>query len=64
MAIVTVGIGLAKNAFAVHGADATSKAVQVRPSVARAELLALIASLPPCLNGMAACSGPHTSPAM
>ena len=59
MAIVTIGIDLAKNVFAVHGVDATGKAVLVRPSVARAKLLELIASLPPCLIGMEACSGAH-----
>ena len=59
MAIVTIGIDLAKNVFAIHGVDATGKAVLVRPSVARAKLLELIASLPPCLIGMEACSGAH-----
>jgi transposase len=39
--------------------DATGKAVLVRPNVARAKLLELIASLPPCLIGMEACSGAH-----
>ena len=57
--IVTIGIDLAKNVFAVHGVDATGKAVLVRPSVARAKLLELIASLPPCLIGLEACSGSH-----
>ena len=59
MAIVTVGIDLAKNVFALHGVDATGRAVLVRPSVARAKLLELVASLPPCLIGMEACSGAH-----
>jgi transposase len=59
MAIVTVGIDLAKNVFAVHGVDESGKAVLVRPSVARAKLPELIASLPPCLIGMEACSGAH-----
>ena len=58
-AIVTIGIDLAKNVFAVHGVDATGKAVLVRPSVARAKLLELIATVPPCLIGMEACSGAH-----
>jgi hypothetical protein len=31
MVIVTVGIDLAKNVFAVHGVDETGKAVLVRP---------------------------------
>ena len=59
MTIVTVGIDLAKNVFAVHGVDATGKSVLVRPSVSRAKLLELIATLPPCLIGMEACSGAH-----
>lgn len=59
MAIVFVGIDLAKNVFAVHGVDEHGKPVLVRSSVARAKLDALIASLPPCTIGMEACSGAH-----
>ncbi len=59
MAIVSVGIDLAKNVFAVHGVDASGKPALVRPSVPRTRLLELIASLPPCLIGMEACSGAH-----
>jgi transposase len=59
MAIVTVGIDLAKNVFAVHGVDATGKPVLLRPNVPRAKLAELIASLPPCLIGMEACSDAH-----
>ena len=59
MAIVTLGIDLAKNVFAVHGVDAAGKPALVRPSVARGKLLELVASLPPCLIGMEACSGAH-----
>ena len=59
MAIVTVGVDLAKNVFAVHGVDAAGRAVLVRPAVARSKLLELIAGLPPCLIGMEACSGAH-----
>ncbi len=54
MAIVSVGIDLAKNVFAVHGVDASGKPTLVRPNVPRARLLELIASLPPCLIGMEA----------
>ena len=59
MTIVTVGIDLAKNVFAVHGVDGAGKPALVRPSVARDKLLELIAALPPCLIGMEACSGAH-----
>lgn len=41
-AMVTIGIDLAKNVFAVHGVDATGKTALVRPSVLRARLLELI----------------------
>lgn len=59
MAIVTVGIDLAKNVFAVHGVDETGKPALVRPEVPRAKLLELMAHLPPYLIGMEACSGAH-----
>jgi transposase len=56
---MTVGIDLAKNVFAVHGVDETGRAALVKPKVARAHLLELIAQLPPCVIGMEACSGAH-----
>jgi transposase len=59
MAIVTVGIDLAKNVFAVHGVDGAGRAALVRTRVPRGKLLELVASLPACLIGMEACSGAH-----
>jgi transposase len=59
MTIVTIGIDLAKNVFAVHGVNEAGKAELVRPAVKREQLETLIASLPPCLIGMEACSGAH-----
>jgi transposase len=59
MAIVFVGIDLAKNVFAVHGVDEHGKPALVRCSVPRAKLHALVASLPPCTIAMEACSGAH-----
>lgn len=59
MTIVTLGIDLAKNVFALHGVDATGRAALARPSVPRAKLLETVAALPPCLIGMEACSGAH-----
>jgi transposase len=47
MAIVTVGIDLAKNVFAVHGVDELGNPVPVRPEAPSAKLLELIANLPP-----------------
>lgn len=59
MAIVFVGIDLAKNVFAVHGVDEAGKAALVKPAVPRGRLLELVAMLPPCTIGMEACSGAH-----
>ena len=41
MNIITVGIDLANNVFAVHGLDDNGKPVLVKPKVSRAELLPL-----------------------
>lgn len=60
MAIVYVGIDLAKNVFAVHGVNEAGKPDLVRPNVPRGKLGELIAALPPCTIAMEACSGaPH-----
>ena len=59
MAILFVGIDLAKQVFAVHAVDEGGKPALVKPTVPRDKLVALIASLPPCTIGMEACSGAH-----
>lgn len=59
MPIVTIGIDLAKNVFAVHGVDETGKAILIKPRVPRDQLATLIAQLPACVIGMEACSGAH-----
>jgi len=59
MAIVFVGIDLAKKVFAVHGVDEAGRAALVKSTVPRDKLLAMIAKLPPCTIGMEACSGAH-----
>ena len=59
MSIIVIGIDLAKSVFAVHGVNEAGKAELVKPRVSREQLLPLIASLPPCLIGMEACSGAH-----
>jgi transposase len=59
MAILYVGIDLAKSVFAVHGVDERGKAVLVKPNVARGKLVELIATLPACTVAMEACSGAH-----
>ena len=57
MTIITIGIDLAKNVFAVHGVNETGKPERVKLKVPRDQLMPLIANLPPCLIGMEACSG-------
>lgn len=59
MTILYVGIDLAKSVFAVHAVNEAGYPELVRPNVARAKLLELIVSLPPCVIGMEACSGAH-----
>lgn len=59
MAIVFVGVDLAKNVFAVHAVDDAGRPELVRPAVPRAKLLELVAALPPCAVGMQACTGAH-----
>ena len=59
MSILYVGIDLAKNVFAVHGVNEAGAAELRQPKIARGKLHALIASLPPCVIGMEACSGAH-----
>lgn len=59
MTILTVGIDLAKNVFALHGVNEAGKAELVRPSVPREQLKATLAALAPCVIGMEACSGAH-----
>ena len=59
VAIVLVGIDLAKNVFALHGVDVAGKACLVRPAVRRDQLLEMVAKLAPCTIGMEACSGAH-----
>jgi len=59
MAILFVGIDLAKTVFALHGVDEHGKAVLLAPKVARDKLVGMVAALPPCTIGMEACSGAH-----
>src|SRR6266849_1068917 len=56
--ITTAGIDLAKRVFALHAVDAAGRVV-LRKTVRREQLMEVVASLPPCLIGMEACSGAH-----
>ena len=49
MNMVTVGIDLTKNVFALHGVDQYVKAIFIKPKIARGQLLEMVAKLPPCL---------------
>jgi transposase len=59
MAILTVGIDLAKNVFALHGVNESGRPELVQPKVPRARLNEVVAGLPPCTVAMEACSGAH-----
>ena len=59
MAILTLGIDVAKNVFALHGVNQAGKPELLRPSVARSKLNELVAALPACTIGIEACSGAH-----
>ena len=59
MAIVCVGVDLAKNVFAIHGVDEVGKAVWVQARVPRAQLLAAFSNLRSCRIDREACSGAH-----
>lgn len=58
MNITTLGIDLAKNTFSLHGVN-TQGRVGLRKTVSRKKLLMTLATLPPCLIGLEACSGAH-----
>jgi len=56
--VTTVGLGLAKNLFQVHGADAQGRPVLKR-RLAREKVLEFFANLPACLVGLEACAAAH-----
>ena len=59
MKITTVGIDLAKNLFSMHGIDGHGKA-ELKRTVSRGKVMAVMAGIPPCLVGVEACSEPTT----
>ncbi len=58
MKIVTIGIDLAKEVFAVHGVD-TSGHIVLRKQIKRSEMSNFFVNLEPCLIGMEACGSAH-----
>lgn len=58
MAIVRIGLDIAKLVFQLHGVDGHGKAV-LKKTLSRSEMLTYFAKLPPCLIGIEACAGAH-----
>jgi transposase len=56
--VSTVGLDLAKYIFQLHGADSAG-AVVFRKRLRRGQLLAFLATLPPCTVAMEACGSAH-----
>lgn len=56
--VSTIGLDIAKQAFQVHGADASGRVV-FRKKIARAKLLEFFAAQPRCLVALEACGGAH-----
>src|ERR1041385_8834979 len=54
----TVGLGIAKSVFQVHGVDAAGNVV-VRRQLKRRYVLTFFQKLPPCLVGIEACATSH-----
>src|SRR5271167_3824001 len=58
MQVTTIGLGIAKNVFQVHGIDANEKVV-VRKQLRRSQVMAFFEALSPSLIGMEACATAH-----
>lgn len=58
MAIVRVGVDIAKTVFQIHGVDVHGKS-KLKKTLSRGEMLEFFAKLPACLVGIEACAGAH-----
>src|SRR3712207_9559270 len=56
--VTTIGLGIAKSVFQVHGISASGE-VLIRRQVRRGQVLKVFARLPPCLIGIEACASAH-----
>jgi len=56
--VSTVGLDLAKHIFQLHGADSAG-AVVFRKKLRRGQVLAFLATLPPCTVALEACGSAH-----
>ena len=58
MAIVRIGLDIAKLVFQVHGVDEHGK-TKLKKTLSRKEMIEFFAALPACLIGIEACGGAH-----
>jgi transposase len=58
MNTIMIGLDIAKNAFQVHGIDATGT-VTMRRKLRRGQMESFFAGLSPCVVGLEACGGAH-----
>lgn len=58
MAVVRIGLDIAKSVFQVHGVDGHGK-VTIKKTLSRKEVLEFFATLPACLIGIEACASAH-----
>ena len=58
MEVTTIRIDVAKSVFGVHGVDAEGRVI-FRKRLLRNRLLKFLATQPPCLVGLEACSSAH-----
>ena len=56
--VSTIGLDIAKQAFQLHGADASGRVV-LRRKIVRAKLMKFFSSQPRCLVALEACGGAH-----
>ena len=58
MAVVRIGLDIAKHVFQVHGVAEDGRVV-LRRQLRRGQVAAFFSELPPCLVGIEACPGAH-----
>lgn len=58
LAIMTIGLDIAKSVFQIHGVDADGQVV-IRRQLKRRYVLAFLQTVPPCLVGIEACASSH-----
>jgi transposase len=58
MAIVRIGLNIAKAVFLVHGVDGHGKAI-LKKTLSRSKMLTFFSNLPECLIDLEACPGAH-----